>query len=287
MNQRRPDASMTLLTELFDHPLDPGYAAASEARTRRGGPAARPVRAPVVAVAAVCIGLLFTVGARTLGSDRVADGKRALIDQITTREAEVEARTQTALNLQSEVSALEGEAATQAGSSAARLDRLRLAAGATAVTGPGIVVTLDDAPSVTPDDGGDSRGATGGTPEGTVLSRDLQIVTNGLWQAGAEAIAINGRRLTSRSSIRFAGEAILVDYRPLSPPYVVSAIGDPDALRTGFAANDGGAYLAALENNYGVRGSIEPSDEIRLPAAVSLSTRVSKPAPTSSTESPS
>ena len=120
-----------------------------------------------------------------------------------------------------------------------------------------------------------------------VLSRDLQIVTNGLWQAGAEAIAINGRRLTSRSSIRFAGEAILVDYRPLSPPYVVSAIGDPDALRTGFAANDGGAYLAALENNYGVRGSIEPSDEIRLPAAVSLSTRVSKPAPTSSTESPS
>lgn len=287
MNQRRPDASMTLLTELFDHPLDPGYAAASEARTRRGGPASRPVRAPVVAVAAVCIGLLFTVGARTLGSDRVADGKRALIDQITTREAEVEARTQTALNLQSEVSALEGEAATQAGSSAARLDRLRLAAGATAVTGPGIVVTLDDAPSVTPDDGGDSRGATGGTPEGTVLSRDLQIVTNGLWQAGAEAIAINGRRLTSRSSIRFAGEAILVDYRPLSPPYVVSAIGDPDALRTGFAANDGGAYLAALENNYGVRGSIEPSDEIRLPAAVSLSTRVSKPAPTSSTESPS
>ena len=49
-----------------------------------------------------------------------------------------------------------------------------------------------------------------------MLDRDLQVIVNGLWAAGAEAIAVNGQRLTACSAIRSAGEAILVDFRPLS-----------------------------------------------------------------------
>ena len=50
-----------------------------------------------------------------------------------------------------------------------------------------------------------------------MIAQDLQIVVNGLWDAGAEAISVNGQRLTSKSAIRFAGQAILVNYRPADP----------------------------------------------------------------------
>jgi uncharacterized protein YlxW (UPF0749 family) len=71
-------------------------------------------------------------------------------------------------------------------------------------------------------------------PEGRVRDADLQDVVNGLWAAGAEAVAVDGQRLTALSAIRSAGESVLVDLRPLSPPYTVEAVGDPAALEVGF-----------------------------------------------------
>ena len=78
-----------------------------------------------------------------------------------------------------------------------------------AVTGPGITVTLDDSADAV--SGSDPARGSSGFEEGRVSAADLQIVSNGLWAAGAEAISINGQRLTTRSAIRFAGQAILVD----------------------------------------------------------------------------
>jgi uncharacterized protein YlxW (UPF0749 family) len=100
-----------------------------------------------------------------------------------------------------------------------------------------------------------------------VLDRDLQTVVNGLWAAGAEAVAVNGQRLTARSAIRYAGQAILVDFRPLVPPYVVQAVGEAGGLQTRFAAGAAGAYLQALRDNYGVQAAIVPSANLELPGA--------------------
>ena len=69
-------------------------------------------------------------------------------------------------------------------------------------------------------------------------------MVNGLWAAGAEAVAVNGQRLTALSAIRSAGDAILVDYRPLTRPYVVVAIGDPRTLQSRFVAGAGRAGAA-------------------------------------------
>ena len=66
--------------------------------------------------------------------------------------------------------------------------------------------------------------------DGRVYDRDLQDVVNALWLAGAEAMSINGQRLTAATAIRSAGEAILVNSRPLSPPSLVHAIGNPAPL---------------------------------------------------------
>jgi uncharacterized protein YlxW (UPF0749 family) len=104
-----------------------------------------------------------------------------------------------------------------------------------------------------------------GSQEGWVLDRDLQVVVNGLWAAGAEGITINGQRLTALSAIRSAGEAILVDYRPLSPPYVIQAVGDPEDLQSGFASDLAGSYLKALRDNYNVGATIVSKPRMTLP----------------------
>ena len=143
-----------------------------------------------------------------------------------------------------------------------RLERLRSATGQSEVTGNGITVTLDDAP-VTIDTALENE-------PGKVVDRDLQMVVNGLWQSGATEIAINGRRLTATSAIRSAGEAILVNYRPLIPPYVVTAIGNDANLMIGrFRESTAGLLLEELEATYGVFWELQTVGKVTLPAATS------------------
>jgi len=133
-----------------------------------------------------------------------------------------------------------------------------------AVTGPGLEITLDDASSVNDPQAAPAAGS--GTGPGRVLDRDIQIVVNGLWAAGAEAVAVNGYRLTATSAIRAAGEAVLVDFQPLVPPYRISAIGDPDTLRTGFSSGLAGAYLALL-HEAGIRSGMTSRRDLELTGA--------------------
>ncbi len=88
-----------------------------------------------------------------------------------------------------------------------------------------------------------------------MLDVDLQILANGLWQAGAEAVAINGHRLSSLTAIRSAGDAITVDFRSLTRPYRVEAIGDPRTLPARFVETAGGAWWHEL--------AAEPADALR------------------------
>ena len=84
-----------------------------------------------------------------------------------------------------------------------------LAAGLVAVTGPGVVVELTDGP---PTD------HAGGVDLARVLDRDLQVVVNGLFASGAEAVSVNGERITALSAIRGAGGAVLVELStPVTP----------------------------------------------------------------------
>jgi uncharacterized protein YlxW (UPF0749 family) len=277
---RRPDESMTLLTSMMERPLDPGYAAAAGRRVEAGLPAATSTRTVTMLVAALVVGLLLTLGALSLRRPDTAPSRaRAeLVAQIEARRADADERARQVQSLQSEVDRAQQEAlGGRQAALAERIAALSLASGAQAVTGPGLRVTLDDARAT----GGDSADGNPRTQnesdEGKVLSKDLQIVANGLWEAGAEAIAINGQRLTSRSAIRFAGEAILVNYRPLTRPYVLSALGDPQNLEAEFADSSGGSYVRALQDNYGVRVTMARAERLVAPAATSLTVRYAAP----------
>ena len=137
------------------------------------------------------------------------------------------------------------------------LDQLRrygALTGSSAVTGPGVRVVANDAPG--------ARSA-----RNQVLDTDLQKLVNGFWEAGAEAIAINGQRLTNLSTIRTAGGAITVNARSLSPPYVVTVIGNKDTLPARFAETASGQAWLDLQRDVGLRLDITPVNNQRLPAA--------------------
>jgi uncharacterized protein YlxW (UPF0749 family) len=144
-----------------------------------------------------------------------------------------------------------------------RIATAELVAGTVAVHGPGLRVVLDDAP--------------GGAADNRVLDRDVQAVVNGLWAAGAEAVAINGQRLTGESAIRQAGGTILVNFEPVAAPYVIAAVGDPVDVETAFGAGPAAARMRNLEQLYGIRFDYERVAGLTLPAASGVALRHARP----------
>ena len=278
---RRND-SMTLITEMMERPLDPSYAAAAERRKQEGLPAATGIRSPMLIIVAVLIGALLGASALALRAPTTAASKikQDLVSQIENRRAHADAQTRLIDKLRSQINTAQAAALSQQSQTGltTRLSKLELAAGTVPAAGPGLVLTVDDAPAkaepVAPD--ADPRTATG-PDQGKVTAKDLQIIVNGLWDAGAEAISINGHRLTTRSAIRSAGAAILVDYRPLTRPYVITAIGDPGSLMVQFADNNGGSYLQSLMNNYQIRSDVQNRTSVIVPGEPTLSVQKAQP----------
>jgi uncharacterized protein YlxW (UPF0749 family) len=264
---------MTLLAEVMQRPLDPGYAAAAERRRESGDPPPNPVSRVVTLVLLAVIGLLTVAAVLALRAPQpeATSAKDALLDRIAseTTAADRLQRANDALRLANDKAQATLLRLQARGGLADQIQQYGMVAGALPVRGPGLRITIHNAPGSAPTAGADPRDQDK-AEQGRVLDRDLQTVVNGLWAAGAEAISINGQRLTALSAIRSAGEAILVDFRPLTPPYVVSAIGDADTLRAEFASGSGGPYLHALDDNYGIASSIDSVSSLSLPASSGL-----------------
>lgn len=256
----RPDASMVLLDEVMRRPLDPGYAEAAARKAagieRRRSPAGW-VRVLVIAVLLGYATTAATIELRAPQPDVLA--ARSLLEQeIEDRRETVEEQSARVDELTREIDQLQSEALSDTFPSLlAQLERDSVSAGQVAVTGPGLVVTLRDSAQLaeSPDD-----------PALRVQDYDIQVVVNSLWSAGAEAVAVNGQRLTTTSAIRSAGDAILVDLVGLSGPYEIAAIGDPATLPTYFSRSQGQQHLTILGSRYGIGTSVSTSDDLHLRA---------------------
>ncbi|MGW4673280.1 DUF881 domain-containing protein [Streptomyces sp. NPDC004324] len=275
----RPDASMSLLTNVMDHSLDDGYAEAA-ARRKTEGTTGMPktVRARLgLAAGLVLAALVVTVGAANarIAAPVVAKERQELIDRIQRETSSADKLEGTVDTLRDDVSARQREALKQGGGD--RADLVGILSGAVAVHGPGVKLVVNDAKEATQGGDGDPRETNGFSDTGRVRDRDMQRVVNGLWESGAEAVSVNGQRLTALSAIRAAGDAILVDNKPLVPPYTVLAVGDGERLSTRFQNSADGLYLHALQENYGIRTSISVDDDVRLPAAPSVIVRTAQP----------
>ncbi|MEU5282026.1 DUF881 domain-containing protein [Streptomyces asoensis] len=271
---------MSLLTNVMDHSLDDGYAeAAARKRADGAGGLPRTVRAKLgLAVGLVLAALVVTVGAAQarVAAPVVAKEREELIDRIDSETDAADDLESTVDRLREDVSARQQEALKQSGGSG-QGGLVGILSGAVAVHGPGVKLVVDDAKEASSGGDGNPRETAGFSDTGRVRDRDMQRVVNGLWASGAEAVSINGQRLTALSAIRAAGEAILVDNKPLVPPYTVLAVGDGKNLSTTFQNSADGLYLNALQENYGIRTAISVMDDVRLPAAPSVIVRTAQP----------
>ncbi len=219
-------------------------------------------------VVLVVLGLVTGAAAAHVRSRQDAAGaaRDDLALEVSRRSERTEQLAQQARDLRREVTRLQTSSvgAASAGDRAvAELEPLELSTGSVPVVGPGLLVRLDDAA------GADSTAVDrGGAPgDGRVLDRDLQDVVNGLWAAGAEAVSVNDVRLSALTAIRSAGEAVLVDFRPLSPPYLVRAIGDAGTLEPAFTDGPTGRRFAAYGQLYDLGFTVSSESRLRLPAA--------------------
>jgi uncharacterized protein YlxW (UPF0749 family) len=272
--RRVPTFSADLLTDLFVHSLDPGYADAAE--RRRGRPDSglrRALGRGGTAVALLVFGFLLSVAYQHVaaGAPEAARARARLAAEAQRQQDQSDNLERRAARLRDEVAAAR-DRALGGGAEAERLRGMEAGTGLAKVTGDGITVTLTDAPSEVDPVTGEPTGEN----LGQVLDRDLQRLTNALWASGAEAIAVDGQRLSPVSTIRAAGQAILVDFTPVTSPYQVSAIGPPD-MRERFNSSVTAEQFRWLHDKYRMGFTVRDSEGLTLPAAPDPQLRYAKP----------
>jgi uncharacterized protein YlxW (UPF0749 family) len=268
--------AVSLLNELLNNTLDQGYAEAAQRRAERGQPPARWRGRLVVAAGLLLIGLVGGVGFAQARRSAPESGrvKIALI-------RDIESRTASSDDLESQLDRLAAQvardrdaalAASHEGASVrTALRRLEDENGLLAVRGPGLEVTVGDAPPTRATDPVTGQQQTIQPDEnGRITDRDLQIVVNALWAAGAEAVAVDGRRLTATTTIREAGGAILVDFFAVTSPYAIEAIGDPDRMLPRFVDSRIGQQYQTYVGAYQIQFDVRRQDRINLRAATGL-----------------
>lgn len=250
-----------LLTRITEESLEADYHEVAQRRAAAGGEAsdAAPRRLQLIAATVVALfGVLVTVAAvQTSRNAEITDASRAtLIARVKLEREAVSAQQARIAELQDANIRLEGELDEVTVDQQAQLSRqrrLEVRTGFVQVTGPGVRITVDDAP-----DGDETQ---------LVYARDLAMLVNGLWRAGAEAIAINSQRLTPLSAIRNAGLAVEVNNRPVNPPYAVQAIGDPGTLQANLLDTTHGLRFFDLAGDLGFVVTRQNEGELTLPAA--------------------
>ena len=284
----RPDVPdqvmMPLLDRIVRQSLDEDYrvVAARKKRSRRGRPPGRPLsryRPPaptarlgrprqVAAVVMSVFGLLVALAAvQTSRNAPEANASRdSLIEQVQARRANV-ANLQDRLDrLRASTTDLRATLASQSADQqalAARIERLEVRTGFSAVTGPGVRITVDDAPD--------------GDATQQVRDSDLATLVDGLWNAGAEAISVNDKRLTNLTAFDNVGPAIHIGITPLVPHYTILVIGNPDTLAADLLDSTFGQRWYSLKDSLGFLYDIEPAESLSLPAARARRLRAVRP----------
>ncbi len=250
--------TMPLLTLVTRNSLDQDYAYV--AARRAGSPSSPPNRRTVIALMVVLAG--FGALVSTAAAQRT---REAAVDE-TSRDslvAQVEAQRTELSSLQDRIGTLQtsttdaqqrlAEVEDEVTPALARLRRLQARTGYGEMAGAGVRITVDDSPS--------------GSESGAVRDTDLALLVDALWGVGAEGIAINDQRLTALSAIRNANVAIHVNGRPLAPPYVVEAIGDPRTLQANLVNSERGQRFFALASGLGLQVDMTNQDDLDLPSA--------------------
>ena len=215
---------------------------------------------PVVLAAS---GVLFVTSAQTAhGTDLRTGGRTKLSDLVVEQE-------QRNARLAAQVARARGSVDSLTASLSldprltSQVNALNQPAGLAAARGPGIRVSLDDAPPLAP---GAQRPSWLTADDLVVHQQDLQAVVNALWHGGAEAVQVMDQRIVSTSAVRCVGNTLILQGRVYSPPFVVTAIGDRRKLRAALAHEPGVQLFKEYVHEAGLRWSDRDLREVTVPA---------------------
>ena len=224
-------------------------------------------RWPRLAVPLVLVlaGMLFAASAGASAGGDLRGGTRtdlpALIRAEERRLARVTERIEKLRLEVADVTAAAARNDARIGSVTERADALAFASGTVAVTGPGLSVTLADAPRTV-----DRVIPEGTSPDDLVVhQQDVQAVVNALWAGGAEAMQIMDQRVISTSAVRCVGNTLILQGRVYSPPYVVKAIGDPDRMKLALDSSVNVQVYRFYVDEYGLVYETAEHSSMRVP----------------------
>ena len=154
-----------------------------------------------------------------------------------------------------------------------RLEDARIAAGLIPLIGNGIVLQVEDSLEPVAPDSNEADYLVG--------ARDIRTLVEELWSAGAQAVAVNGERITPTTSVIDIGSSILVNSAYLLPAYQITALGEDD-LYARLSASPGFVdFIRARAESYGIRVSFAEPDSVDIPAfAGTVTLRYARPEPT-------
>ena len=229
--------------------------------TSRLRPLARLATFGVFALAGMIFWISFdTARGTNLRSD---DSMLRLSDLVLERSRNNAALERDAAAVRREVDALAHRDSGRTTTERRNFDALRRQAGTTPLTGPGLTVTLTDAPP-------DATALIPGVPEPqpndlVIHQQDLQAVVNALWQGGARGIQVMDQRLISTSAVRCVGNTLILQGRVYSPPYTITAVGDPDRLAAALDASPAIRNYQQYVEAYGLGWKVERHQRRTLP----------------------
>ncbi|MEK0306680.1 DUF881 domain-containing protein [Bifidobacterium favimelis] len=219
------DESLRLIDDLTNRPMDPMF---EDARLLAGEHRSQlNIWATRVIVFIICtvVGLAGTGIVQVLNRDPRQKVRQKLIAQVEDVRDRSETLSGDITSMRSQIEALSSQAGASHRDPVQEDDDITN--GASSVTGGGVSVVLSNPISNT-------ENQDPNTKVKLVRDDDLQWVVSLLWGAGAEAVAINGSRIGTQTSVRTAGQTILVGTSSVESPYTVEAIGDPGVLAAAF-----------------------------------------------------
>ncbi len=269
--------SAQLLIDLVADTLDPGYRAAAAHHGPNG--ARRWWDRPAVALGCLLIGFVIVVAYEHThrSAPETQRVHNSLVARVRTAQSRADDLAGQLSRAERSLSSAQNRVLPSAGAASRARQLAQLAAGEIAVRGPGLTVTLREPKAARTTASNGRVGSVPLTATSVLTDRDVRSVVNELWADGAEAIAVDGIRLTPTSAIRFAGEAVLVDFQPITSPYRIDAVGDADALSTTFAQSDVASRYQTLVSADGIGFSFDTRSHVDLPAAVPGTLRYAVP----------
>ncbi len=213
----------------------------------------------LISIAAVCLvlGIMISIQFKStqgVGSNMVPARVTELTEKVDKVTEERNALAEEVLDLREKLKNVR-EYDTAMADLQEELQKANMAAGMVEIEGAGIIVTINDSTRIL---------KAGEDPnESLIHDYDLLMVVNELKASGAEAISVNGERITSMSEIRCAGTTILVNWVKIAPPFEIKAIGNPDMLESGLTIN--GGYFQTLKH-LDMQINLQKAEKITIPA---------------------